>query len=420
MPVDDIGGLIALNGIAAQLTALSVIVLAFILLCRIAPREDVVLVWTAAWAFALMGTGALFVRLLLLSDLDHVQLDSGTQASNVLDFTYQAGKLVYCALLLLGALRLRGIRPHRWLVATCLVVLLGYAGLSAALTTSPHGLVRWQIPLAVPLLAATAIALIPGVGPGHQRVAGTGPAAFVAAGLALLWLTYSFPLSRTLSVDPFGDLLIMVPRFNSHLDMFGHLALAFALAHVVSRGIQDRLVHLHRELEATHDQLRHAVRFDELTGVYNRRAFEELAGDRGWASAAPLAVAMLDMDNLKEINDERGHAAGDAALAHLAAHISATLDHVVVFRWGGDEFLCVCTRHPAEHLREQIEGALSSLGPVPGLSGMRVEVSVGSVQRSPDESLSHAIDRADRAMYEAKFRRRESVLEQHSLFSDRD
>lgn len=420
MPAADIGGLIALNGIAAQLTALSVIVLAFILLCRIAPREDVALLWTAAWAFALIGMSALFVRFLLLPDLDHLQLQSDSPASNLLDATYQTGKLFYGALLLLGALRLRGIRPPPWTVASALLFLFAYAGLSAFFTTDPHGLIHWQIPLAVPLLAATALVLMPGVGPRHERMAGTGPAALVAAGLALFWLTYILAFSRTLGADPIGDALMGVLRFSSYLDMFGHLALAFALAHVVSRGIQERLVHLHRELEATHDRLRHAVRFDELTAVYNRRAFEELASDRGWADAAPVAIAMLDMDNLKEINDERGHAAGDAALAHLAAHISATLDHVVVFRWGGDEFLCVCTRHSSGQLRDRIERALSTLGPVPGLSGMRVEVSVGSVQRSPDESLSRAIDRADRAMYEQKFRRRERALEQHSLFSDAD
>lgn len=420
MDVVNVGGLTALHGIAAQLTALTVIVLAFILLCRVAPREDVVLVWTVAWVSALVGIGGLFLRFVLLPDLDHLQLHSDSRVSNALDFTYQSGKLLYGALLLLGALLLRGIRPGRGVVVTGVVLLLGYAGLSVVFTDDPHGLVHWQIPLTVPLLAATSVALLPGVGPGHERIAGTRPAAFVAAGLALLWLSYTFAFGRGLGVDRFGQQLLTLAGSHSYLDMFGHLALAFALAHVVSTGIQDRLVHLHRELENTHDQLRHAVRFDELTGVYNRRAFEELAADRGWVDAMPVAVAMLDMDNLKEINDERGHAAGDAALAHLAAHISATLDHVVVFRWGGDEFLCICTRHTARELRQWIEKALGDLGPVPGLSGMRVEVSVGSVERAPDESLSLAIDRADRAMYTEKFRRRDGSLEQRSLFAADD
>ncbi len=418
MPIADIAGLTALNGLAAQLTALSVIVLAFVLLGRVTPLGGVVWVWAGAWVAALVAIAAMFTRYLLLPGYDHLALESATVLSNGLDFVYQSGKLLYGGLLLLGALLLRRLRPRRGVLALGVAVLLGWAGLSAATTNDPTGLVQWQIPLMVPLLAATAVALMPGVGPGRDRLAGTGPAAWIAAGLAVLWLSYSFAFNGGLPAGPFATRLNTLVRLNSYLDLFGHMALAFALAHVASRGMQDRLVTLHRELAETHDQLRHAVRFDELTGVYNRRAFEELALDRGWLEDSALCVAMLDMDNLKEINDQRGHAAGDAALAHLAARLSTSLADSVVFRWGGDEFLCISRRCPADALGERIGEALDELGPVPGLGGMRIEASVGSVQRAPDESLPVVIGRADRAMYEEKFRRRHSAMEQRSLWED--
>jgi diguanylate cyclase (GGDEF)-like protein len=418
MPVIDIGGLSAVHGLAAQLTALSVIVLAFVLLCRVTAIGGVVVVWTVAWGAALVAIAAMLARYLFLPDLDHQALRSSSAMSNALDFLYQGGKLLYGGLLLAGGLMLRGFRPSTTAMTAAALALLGYAALSAAMTYDPYGLVQWQVPVIVPLLAGTALVLTPRLGPRGERLAGTTPAAIAAAGLALLWLTYYFAFTRNPAAVPLGGQLLRVVQLNSYVDMFGHLALAFALGHVASRSMQDRLVILHRELEEAHDQLRRVARYDELTGVYNRRAFEELARDRGWTESPPLAVAMLDMDNLKDINDERGHAAGDAALAHLAAHLSALLDHIVVFRWGGDEFLCISSHCEAGALAERITETLRELGPVPGLSGMGIEVSVGSVQRGEDESLASAIGRADSAMYMEKFRKRDVVLEQRSLFEE--
>lgn len=415
MPIIDIAGLTALNGLAAQLTALTVIVVAFLLLFRVSPFDGVVGVWAAAWVAALLSVAALFIRYLLLPDLDQTELHSSSLLSNTLDLVYQSGKLLHGGLLLIGALMLRGMRPRARVLVLAATTALVYALVSVMTTSDPYGLVQWQIPVMVPLLAATAIALAPGVGPGHDRLMGTAPAAIAAAGLALLWLVYHFAFSRTTTEIPLDYQLGALVQFNSYVDMFGDLALAFALGHVVSRGVQDRLVLLHRELERAHDQLQRVARHDELTGVYNRRAFEELVRDRDWAEAPSLAVAMLDMDNLKEINDERGHAAGDAALAHLAAQLSASVEGAVVIRWGGDEFLCMCTAYDAETLRQRIDGALHDTGPVPGLAGMEIEVSVGTAQREPDEPLASTIGRADRAMYREKYCKRQGV-EQRSLW----
>src|SRR5256885_17018257 len=91
--------------------------------------------------------------------------------------------------------------------------------------------------------------------------------------------------------------------------------------------------------------LREKSAFDELTGVL-RRAAGVAAAERAMARArrhsTPLTVAFIDVDGLKEANDARGHAAGDAMLRGLTAALKEGLRaEDVVLRYGGDEFVCV-------------------------------------------------------------------------------
>jgi diguanylate cyclase (GGDEF)-like protein len=417
MPIAEVLGLTALNGLLAQLTGLGVIAVAFALLRRFAPLDGVMAVWAGAWTAAFLAILALFVRFFLLPDYSVEALASETPVSNVLDFLYEAGKLLYGWLLLVGSLWLRRRRLPGPVIAAVSLALAVYAAVATGATVDPHGLVRWQIPLKVPMLAATA-AVLAGAGPG-DRTPGTRPAAFVAAGLAALWLCYAFAFRGDLPEAFPGPQLRILLGFNSYFDLVGHLALAFSLAHVATRGVHHRLMRLHRDLERAHDRLRHAARYDELTGVYNRRAFEELADRSDWEHVEPLAVAMLDMDNLKEINDHRGHASGDAALAFLATRLTlATGEEGVVFRWGGDEFLCVCTPCTRDDLQRRLDAVLAEPGAVPGLSSMPLQVSLGTAQRDTGERLSDVIARADQAMYRHKFRKRAYGVEQRSLWED--
>jgi diguanylate cyclase (GGDEF)-like protein len=84
------------------------------------------------------------------------------------------------------------------------------------------------------------------------------------------------------------------------------------------------------------------ARIDPLTGLANRRAFEEaLAAEisRARRSGAPLSVVVADLDRFKAVNDEHGHLAGDALLREVADALRAELrQHDACFRWGGDEF----------------------------------------------------------------------------------
>jgi len=149
---------------------------------------------------------------------------------------------------------------------------------------------------------------------------------------------------------------------------------------------------------------------DALTGLFNRRALIEW-GNREVARATrykdSLSIILLDVDHFKQINDHRGHAAGDAVLAGLGRMLAERVRSCdLVARWGGEEFVVALPSTPldgatrlAERLREALEGHV-----ILDTRGERVPVtaSFGVSELEAGESLEHLVDRADRAMYAAK------------------
>lgn len=151
-------------------------------------------------------------------------------------------------------------------------------------------------------------------------------------------------------------------------------------------------------------------RIDPLTGLMNRRAFREyleLEIGRSRRHGTPLSCFLFDIDHFKNVNDQRGHAAGDAVLGAIGELLRAVARQTDVnCRWGGEEFV-VALHHcdldggliAAERLRSAVEQC-----PISDAEGNRVPVtaSFGVAQFRPDDSIDTLLDRADRAMYEAK------------------
>jgi diguanylate cyclase (GGDEF)-like protein/PAS domain S-box-containing protein len=164
---------------------------------------------------------------------------------------------------------------------------------------------------------------------------------------------------------------------------------------------------------------------DELTGLLNRRSFLERATvelSRTDRTGRPTCIALVDLDHLKTINDDLGHAAGDQALATLARACTAGLrDLDVVARLGGDEFAVVLpdtTLAQGGDVMERVLAMLRTAQPDLTMGGVRVAASVGVAQYSPPGSLETVLARADGAMYAAKGAGRDAVCLQQRLQPD--
>ena len=144
---------------------------------------------------------------------------------------------------------------------------------------------------------------------------------------------------------------------------------------------------------------------DPLTGLANRRAFEQRLEQRlASHSADPFAVIMLDVDGLKQVNDEGGHAAGDAVLKSVALVLGSHLrQEDLVTRWGGDEFVLLLPgldRVGAVSLARRIGGTLLSA------EGGPISVSMGTAAFPSDGMTAGALlASADRSMYSDKRQR---------------
>ncbi|MBI4950599.1 MAG: diguanylate cyclase [Myxococcales bacterium] len=166
-------------------------------------------------------------------------------------------------------------------------------------------------------------------------------------------------------------------------------------------------------LRASEEQLRELASRDALTGLYNRRHLhqhleEELVRSR--RSGRGFAVAMLDVDHFKRINDEHGHQTGDEVLKAFAADVLGRLRRTdSVGRWGGEEFLLVLpetARDGALHVLDELRAHVAR--PREGLPRFTVSVGVAAFPEDGAELLP-LIARADARLYEAKAAGRDAV-----------
>jgi diguanylate cyclase (GGDEF)-like protein/PAS domain S-box-containing protein len=160
---------------------------------------------------------------------------------------------------------------------------------------------------------------------------------------------------------------------------------------------------------------------DPLTGALNHGAISDVVTEAIAAEVA-LAVAMVDVDGMKSINDTYGHQAGDQVLLEVAKAI--TRGGAIAGRYGGDEFLVAllnATREEAEAYKAAVDNALRSAVVTDTDSGARVPVvaSVGTAIYPDDaDTLNTLIERADERMYEEKKLRRGTGLSSSREFGD--
>jgi diguanylate cyclase (GGDEF)-like protein len=164
-----------------------------------------------------------------------------------------------------------------------------------------------------------------------------------------------------------------------------------AIARIMELALQNAIAHEHVQLAAL---------TDPLTSLSNRRGMEQLVRDR-WGRQ-PLAVMTIDVDQLKAVNDDHGHAAGDELIQLVAEAIRSVMRNGdVAARVGGDEFACFVFDSD-EQAALRVAGRM--LDSVRGAQGRRhaPRISIGVACAQPGASLEDSIRRADLAMYEAK------------------
>lgn len=147
---------------------------------------------------------------------------------------------------------------------------------------------------------------------------------------------------------------------------------------------------------------------DPLTGTFNRRGIEKAfdAANRSLAPGETMALAYVDLDRFKLINDLFGHIAGDMVLRHVCLRINGILDQAQVLgRVGGDEFVIVFPRGPLQTAAEICREIIASISSEPFVEGERafqVKCSIGLVEIAADIKEDDAVSLADRACREAK------------------
>ena len=138
----------------------------------------------------------------------------------------------------------------------------------------------------------------------------------------------------------------------------------------------------------------HDNRRDPLTGLLNRKAFYDDCSSQG---KSVRAVASLDMNGLKELNDSQGHKAGDNALMTIGGCISEVTNHdTLAYRVGGDEFVILFFHNDEQKIRRAEEQIREKV------SGNGYSVSIGHAIRNSGENLDDTIKTSDRLMYDNK------------------
>jgi diguanylate cyclase len=240
----------------------------------------------------------------------------------------------------------------------------------------------------------------------------------------------------TTFIDRLGDLTESTGDYHSKIENYSHKISGTdnitELSHILSdimqdtRVIQASALRTHEELLLTRKQANDAeeqvkrleqeleevselVREDQLTGALNRRGMEETLDrefKRTGRAQVLLSVALLDIDNFKQLNDSLGHQGGDEALIHLTRVIKESVrPSDSVARYGGEEFLIIMPDTGLKEAMETIERLQRELTKKFFLHNNErklITFSAGVALRTENEDKEDLIGRADKAMYHAK------------------
>ena len=335
--------------------------------------------------------------------------------------------------LLLGFLALSGAA-----LVMALIGLLGHADMEAALAVGGLTMLPpvaawlaiergWSWHLGDPTLTAPQLAYTIACAAACYAIAGPlKMAALTIVYLAIVFASVALPAGavKALAVYAlglFGAVMLAMAHWQPQqhpLPEAGVILLQFLIgvapvAVITARmsELRARLGRQKAELQSALARINDLAMRDELTGLFNRRRMgDELRRAQAAAeaeAASTCCVALIDLDHFKQVNDRHGHAVGDEVLRSFARIVhAAVLGGDRIGRWGGEEFIVVFATGEIEEAaagaRRILETTAASPLALPRGGELRFTVSIGLAAHRPGTPIEHAVERADRALYEAK------------------
>ncbi len=231
---------------------------------------------------------------------------------------------------------------------------------------------------------------------------------FVAIGIATVFLGTDKPIALPMtgylerSITMIA-LLVTIGRF-SFVGLYGSM-------------LRETLYKRGKELKLAYARIEELAQFDELTGALNRRMIMAALDDemtRTRRSKMPCAVALIDLDHFKRVNDQFGHPAGDEALRTFAITTFANIRSIdKLGRYGGEEFLLILPEteaNAAKRMLDRLRAIIAELDWSAISPGLTVTISAGIATIREDDSPDTVLARADAALYRAKAAGRNQVL----------
>lgn len=193
--------------------------------------------------------------------------------------------------------------------------------------------------------------------------------------------------------------------FSQRVAFMGEFSEAYNSMVAALEAARTELAERNEELQTLALQLEDLATHDPLTGVFNRRKFNELTAaeiERALRYPQPLSLFILDIDHFKLVNDRHGHEAGDAVLVSLAGLLRAEIRSTdSLARWGGEEFVILSPAVGLPATAVLAERLRAAVGAYPFAVG-QVTASFGVADFHRDDSADSLFARADQALYRAK------------------
>ena len=385
----------------------------------------------AAGAFA-VACGAIMVRVLCVDDVQLQQMFPGLSWSTGVRIDY----LTLPTLLLATVSQVRLLFPEE--VPRIMAWGLGVSAgaFVPIILFTPTSFFTGLLPGMQAVILVTTIfgplwllrAMLAGREGASLFLAGIGALAVAAAHDAILWLFPALPsleiLGGRLDLQPVGFLVFigcqasaLAMRSSTTVTELEHTSLDLAETRdaidAYARQLEQRVAERTEELQALNAELALRARSDGLTGIGNRRYFDEqllATWQDHLRRGAELALIMVDADRFKNFNDARGHVEGDAALRAIAGVLddNAERPRDFVARYGGEELAVILpdtdeegARYVAETMRAQVE-ALGIEHPGSEHGVVTISAGVAAIVPSASHSPEDLVSLADAALYLAK------------------